>query len=285
MVSCAICQAELRAITWKHLKYKHGMTVKEYDVLYPGQPHGVTGNTPESVAKASATRAANPIVPWNKGLTKETHASIRRYAESRMGAANPVHKIADREAWIAAVREGNAEHYTQRRGKTLEEVYGAEHATTIKASLSRGAKKRTIHGHTGRKHTQDTKNRLREITANRIAKQRCFVSKPQRALFDALSAREPDKWALEHVVGFYSIDIADQDRKIAIEVDGDFWHCNTDIGYAPLFECQKRNLANDKSKTSYLVGRGWKLIRVWTSDIDADINKTVTRITGLLNDK
>ena len=48
-------------------------------------------------------------------------------------------------------------------------------------------------------------------------------------------------------LGRYSIDFAIVDRKIAIEVDGEYWH---------------RNTQRDARKQDYIIANGWRLIRL-----------------------
>ena len=58
-------------------------------------------------------------------------------------------------------------------------------------------------------------------------------------------------------------------KKIIIEVDGDFYHCNPDTKYnTPKDDIQKKNLTNDKRKQTYCENHGIKLIRFWEKDIN-----------------
>jgi len=97
--------------------------------------------------------------------------------------------------------------------------------------------------------------------------------------FDHLKCLLPNEdIILEHMMRFYSFDIAFPKHKLLIEVDGDFWHVNEDQGYSCDYDVQKRNLANDKRKNGFVATLGWTLIRVWVSDIENDLNGVTTRI-------
>jgi len=67
----------------------------------------------------------------------------------------------------------------------------------------------------------------------------------------------------EYSCGYYSIDEADPLSKIAIEVDGCYWHgcdlCN--------FDGDPRIKSIDKSKNAYLTNRGWTILRIKEHDI------------------
>jgi very-short-patch-repair endonuclease len=58
-------------------------------------------------------------------------------------------------------------------------------------------------------------------------------------------------------------------KKILIEVDGDFWHCNPNTQFKePIYEAQKGNLIQDKIKEEWCLKNGFKLLRFWESDIN-----------------
>jgi len=280
MVKCVICGMEFQALTWKHLFYKHSITIEEYDKLYGKVPHGISERTPEQIAKMIQTRKIRGIKAWNKGLTKNDHPSLMKISIDRTGDNNPVFKIKDREAWIKNVIEGRKEYDESRRGKTLEEFYGEEKALIIKQNQSEAAKVREVHGHTGFYHTEETKQILREKTTNRIANLKDKISIPHQKLFDKLKEIIPENFdmRIEYNFGFYCLDIAILSFLICIEVDGDFWHVNEKEGFELKYDCQKRNKINEKSKTTFLLNRNWKIIRVWESEINADIDKVVEKI-------
>lgn len=61
----------------------------------------------------------------------------------------------------------------------------------------------------------------------------------------------------------FIIDIAFPDQKLAIELDGDYWHST------------KKNRQRDKMKDSILKREGWSIIRILGSDIETDVSKCV----------
>jgi very-short-patch-repair endonuclease len=57
-------------------------------------------------------------------------------------------------------------------------------------------------------------------------------------------------------------------KKIIIEVDGDFYHCNPSTVYSvPEYEIQKKNISNDKRKNTWCRNHNIKLLRYWEKDI------------------
>lgn len=59
--------------------------------------------------------------------------------------------------------------------------------------------------------------------------------------------------------------------KIVIQFDGDYWHGNP-IKYPLLNERQKKQRLKDESQNKYLIACGYKVIRIWESDIKANPN-------------
>jgi len=86
-------------------------------------------------------------------------------------------------------------------------------------------------------------------------------------------------------------DIVLTKTKIAVFCDGDFWHGHNWVirGYGSLEKELKRyspywaekiknNVARDKKNTTELESNGWKVIRLWESDIKKDIRSCVNKI-------
>jgi len=83
-------------------------------------------------------------------------------------------------------------------------------------------------------------------------------------------------------------DIALPRKKIAIFIDGDFWH-----GYR-FSQFKKRlpkkywipkiekNIERDKKNRSALKKEGWKVLRVWEHEIEKDTDKAIEKIVFFL---
>jgi very-short-patch-repair endonuclease len=233
------------------------------------------------------SQKCSTAIPWNKGITKEEHPGMLRVSESKIGDKNPIHSILKddklRKDWIQKACKGRIEFNKSRRGKTLEDLVGKEKAIETKEKMSISAKNREIHGHTGKKHTEETKDKLRKITAKRISATKIFVSKPQKFLFESLKQKFTEEIIiLEYFCKFYSFDIFFPNYNVAIEVDGDFWHSNSEMGFDCKYDSQKRNKINDKRKNTFAKNRGWTLLRFWASDVDNDIEKVIKEIENEL---
>ena len=76
-------------------------------------------------------------------------------------------------------------------------------------------------------------------------------------------------------------------QKIAVFIDGDFWH-----GYRlpkwedrlqPFWRAKiRRNRDRDRTNFQKLRRRGWRVVRLWQHQIKVDLDASIRRITSLL---
>ena len=77
--------------------------------------------------------------------------------------------------------------------------------------------------------------------------------------------------------GKYKIDIAFPSKKVAIFVDGCFWHVCPKHGHIPKSNKKywvpklKKNIARDKKNNALLKKDGWKVIRLWEHELKTNI--------------
>lgn len=58
-------------------------------------------------------------------------------------------------------------------------------------------------------------------------------------------------------------------KKLMIEVDGDFWHCNPKSKFSiPEYSVQKKNLIKDEIKNKWCLNNDFILLRFWETDIN-----------------
>ena len=208
------------------------------------------------------------------GVNKENCENFvkgcKKLSEARAGSGNPMfgkgawNKGLDRTDprvnYVASLREGS---------KTSEE-------TKIKQSNS--AKKRLIHGHTGKKHPKETCEKLRQITANRL-KNKKFHRESSIHIKMREFLKELDlSFEEEFLLKYYSIDFAFPEKKIGIECQGTFFHVDPRIyPNGPICATQRRNFGRDKAKKTFSQNLGWKLIEVWETEINDGTFKEILK--------
>jgi DNA mismatch endonuclease (patch repair protein) len=88
--------------------------------------------------------------------------------------------------------------------------------------------------------------------------------------------------------GSEKIDIAFPSKKIAVFVDGCFWHGCPLHSHFPKSNVEywhpklRRNIERDKAKESRLRSGGWKVLRLWEHEL-ADISPAVDRVIAELS--
>lgn len=82
-------------------------------------------------------------------------------------------------------------------------------------------------------------------------------------------------------------DIAFVGKRIAVFVDGAFWHGHPDHywGQSGRFWDEKieRNRARDRRIDAELSGDGWEVLRIWDFEVERDLSDCVNRVRGAVS--
>lgn len=76
-------------------------------------------------------------------------------------------------------------------------------------------------------------------------------------------------------------------RRVAVFVDGDFWHGHDLEQWAHKLsnfwhDKIQRNQERDLKNSALLTGQGWVVIRIWEHEIETVINRCVNRVVQAL---
>jgi very-short-patch-repair endonuclease len=116
-----------------------------------------------------------------------------------------------------------------------------------------------------KQYVKDNKEAL-DKSAARARKMMQKTSSVHLTYKEKMQERGLTGFVTEYTYRFYSIDEADPLAKIAVEVDGCYWHGCKSCG----FEGNKRIIEIDKRKETFLKNRGWTIIRIKEHDIKKD---------------
>lgn len=119
-----------------------------------------------------------------------------------------------------------------------------------------------------------------------MARVRTRDTAPEVALRQALWAAGVRGWRC-HPKGIPGRpDLAWIGRRIAVFVDGAFWHGHPDYywGQSGQFWDAKiaRNRARDARVDAELAGAGWTVVRIWDFEVERDLAVAVARVTEAL---
>lgn len=198
-------------------------------------------------------------------------AHVDRMKVERKGGGNPMYGAT---AW----NDGLTKETDERIKKISEDRKGIEFSDETLARMSESAKVREVHGHTGHKHSEETKQILREKTIARFKKGKfpqtnSLPHREVRKVLEELYGVAGEDFEEEFSYGGFVFDF--KVGKFLIEVQGDYFHCNPDTRHAiPKSDMQRNNLKRDNRKRKVVAKKGeYQLIEVWENDIINDIEK------------
>lgn len=252
-VECLKCGAKQAQMTTKHLRVCSDTDLDHYQNDYPDAPILCT-LTSENKAKTEAQKRHQSRVLKKRFQTPEGEKTRKQISE------------ASKRLMQTGYRQQAAEHLRQlNRSEKRRKQLSKE--TTKRWEEDGDLRAAVMDWHAD--HPKESK-RLAAQARSHIRK----VSKIHKKIKSALVEEGIQGFITEYEIGFYAIDEANPDLKIAVEVDGCYWHSCPLCG----LEGPLENKDLDKRKNSYLENRGWRVIRIWEHDINADIDKCIQRI-------
>jgi hypothetical protein len=206
---------------------------------------------------------------------------VERMKVDRVGSGNPMY---NKKAWNSGLNLETSEvvkKYSEKRVKTLLE-YSPDKKEEVSKNLSKARKhvleKPGPHGHTGFKHSEESKQIMREKTIARFKggkfpQTNSLPHKLVRELCETIFGKLGEKFYEEFSYGGFIFDF--RIDNYLIEVQGDYFHCNPNTRHAiPKNDMQKNNLERDKRKHSFVKELGkYILIELWEYDIINNIEK------------
>jgi len=269
---CKICGQELqeiideyggggtyRAICFKnHIKEYHQISLDEYFDDGPICPCGICGKN-VGVGRKGANffykKYACGRFPGTMKWSEEAKID-------RKGNGNPMYGS---EPWNKGLDKTTSKSLMSVSSK----MSGRKVSSNTKKKQSISAKKRSIHGHTGKKHSEESKNKMREATLKRI-KNGDFLhleTKPHQAM-QSILANLNIEYVEEYVIDCWSFDFYLPKIDILLEVDGDYFHSNPKLyPDGPITNTQKINWYRDQKKNQFCNNNSLDLIRFWECDI------------------
>lgn len=259
-VICVGCGAKQGQITTKHLKVCSGIDLDEYRRRWPKAP------------------VMSFIVQDHRRKTEEQR--IRQSQTLRRRFQTPEGEITRKQISDAAKRLMQTS-YKERAVQHLREL---SNCPRRRKEMSRRAKERWKNPEfRERIRTWNIQNRefVEASAANARRHLRSTFTKPHRLLEEALVSKGVTGMIREFEIGYYRVDEAVPDIKLAIEVDGCYWHGCEECSFPGVSD----NKTLDRRKTTYLTRRGWQVIRVKECEVKSNVMECVQSILDLIRER
>jgi very-short-patch-repair endonuclease len=186
--------------------------------------------------------------PWNKNLTKETSNSLKQMGEA-----------------VSKSNTGNPKLMGTNNPATRQEVRQKISKTRIDRGVAKGDRNPMF----GKTHTEAT---LRKIFDKRS------MTKPEqqlRDILDELHITYTSQFFITENNQTFSYDFYLPEHQLIIEVDGDYWHGGP--GVQEHWYGVETTKATDVQKDMVAQHRGYKILRLWESELKQD-NKLIIDI-------
>jgi len=226
-----------------------------------GETHFKKGNVPWNKGKKCPQLAGANNGFYDKEHTDETKRIIKFKKTGRRFRRTEKNKENSSKARIELLKKGFENPI--KKGQTYEEVFGKDKAREIKQSQSQSA--------IGRKCSEETVEKIKKNRAKQIfpIKDSSIEIKIQNFLKQlGIEFFTHQYMKISHG---YQCDILIPSMNMVIECDGDYWH--------------KYPIGNDLDhiRTSELLGKGFKVLRLWEFEIKAmDIDGFVSTLNGAI---
>ena len=125
----------------------------------------------------------------------------------------------------------------------------------------------------GHKHTEETKQKIREIRLK--TKFKTKNTKIEKILQEGLNKNNIKYKKHLTVCDICQPDIVFPEKKIAVFADGDYWHSKT--------HKDGKAWEKDRNQDKVLSQNGWMVLRFWGHEIKESPQKCVNKIIGVLN--
>ena len=254
----------------QHIVQDHNMSLEEYFDLHDICPCGICNKKLKIVLKGANFQISKYACGRNRGIIQwSTEAKT-----SRLGSNNPMF---GKVPWNN--NKTKQDHSSIQ--KVSDKLTGRNISDSTKQKQSISAKNRTIHGHTGHKHSEKTKEKLRQNTLQMIkdGKYKHTQTRPHKKCKELLDSLKI-VYEEEKLVDVWSFDFYLPKDNLYIEIDGDYFHSNPKIyPKGPVTNTQKINFYRDGQKNNYCKKHMLKLIRFWESDIlNIDLKEFICRL-------
>jgi very-short-patch-repair endonuclease len=287
---CQLCGKPFgQYITGKHLQREHGVTREEY-----AEKFGITSlKAPDYLAPierseeirrkvgAGVSRAQRAKGDKHHMKRPEVRAKLRRTAKARASTPEGQAQLDAARQQIDHARIGRIRSQGYEQSPKAKE----DHKRAIEASLTTRRYNQAQPGYVHHSKFPEFRAKISAATTQMHREGRLqpiyTLTKPHRDLIAALQeARLYEGFQTEYQL-LYFVDEAHPEKRVALEVDGCFWHgCPEHAG------CYKkrRAITRTKHERNLAYATGWRIFRFWEHDLQKRMSACVGVVRRALED-
>lgn len=215
--------------------------------------------------------------PWNKNQTKESHPSVKKYADSRVGKNNPFFTGMTEERRVEVIKkliERAKDPERIKRGiKTTKEKYknGYQHwsKTCSKEELKQILDRAKI---TREQNLSSGKSRVAGFESKAEKQIAEFLEEYNIKYSKQTTIKRTDKPAGQSGHSYFSYDYKILDHNAILEYNGTYWHCDPRKYDKDFYNFNKKETAQkiwdrDSEKKRLAESLGYKFLVIWEEDV------------------
>jgi len=267
------------------------------------------GKTASEETKRKLSESHKGQVAWNKGLTKETDKRIKELSEKHkriLIEINTGRKVSEESKREISKSNKGRKRSEESKGKMSKSQKKLWANPKHKKRMSELAKRYFAEHPEAIKRMSEFAKNMMSIPENRERVRQYILKQYDSGSFPKQVDTKPERQIKEELIkrGYveginfvhqykfmdkFMCDFCFPNKKVIVEVDGDFWHANPKRypERSKMHKHQIKGINRDKSKNAYIgkVDNGsWKLIRLWESDIKRNVSECVDKIEQSLKD-
>lgn len=252
-VVCQNCLKWVTEVTTVHLRGCSGGTRAQYLAQHPGVPWRTT--------RAESRKAKTPEQRQAQSEKLKARFKTPEGEETRRQISEAAKKLQAGEYGAVA-----AQHLRQLNSQPEQRI-----ALSIKSKAMWG---RSSHRAKVAAWREENRDKVLSTAANARRHIHKHFTKPHAAIKEALLGAGLVGFVTEHPVGWYSIDEARVDLKLAVEVDGCWWHGCVVCGHPGVGSIKH----TDARKSTYLKNKGWTILRLPEHDVKANLDGCINKV-------
>ena len=247
-VVCQACGQRAGQITTKHLRQCSQLDAHQYKAKWPGVPL-LCSVVSSNKAKTDAQKKQQSETLIARFQTPEGQITRRQISEASQRLMSTEYRQVNIDRLIALNRTPEARLRSTQRIQdrwdhgSMRQIVEAWHIHNREKSLCGIAHARTC---------------VSDKTMEKARKALNKTSKMHLRFKAAMVKAGILGFTTEGQVGPFSVDEAAYDLRIALEIDGCYWHGCSECGFPGV----QATLSNDKSKDGYLKSTGWSVLRL-----------------------